>query len=199
MVDSGSCFHLIGREDAPLPEAIEPLPRAKIDLSTANGSTPRKEKAPAQVGPIWETIKSLVLEDAPPVLSTGLLARKRGYKFHWAATRCWLQSSSVRAHKIDLRVERDAPYMCDTDWRGVVANASVGRELKRGVLPSHAKDATGSKGLAMGHDAETPIPSFDAEIRAKDEAIKRLMTKTPIIGATVGDVTAQGRCAVPTG
>jgi hypothetical protein len=88
LVDTGSAFDLIGKNDVPdwrvkLATATE----TPVELSTANGRMVVGKKVLMQVGPFQQHVSPLLLEHSPPVLAVGRRCMEEGYSFHWPSGR----------------------------------------------------------------------------------------------------------------
>ena len=82
----------------------------RVQLNTANGETIADQCLPMQVAPLGETVKPLVLENTPAVLSIGRRCMIDGYSFHWPKFKK-PHLISPNGYKIVLEIENFVPYL----------------------------------------------------------------------------------------
>ena len=84
IIDTGSGHHLIA-SDKVGPESRVSKTAQPLVLATANGRVDADVEAEASVGRLQSSIRALVLDKTPNVLSMGRLVRDQGYSLQWRA------------------------------------------------------------------------------------------------------------------
>ena len=113
LVDTGSAFDLIGKQDVPEWCVMLATPTdGTVELSTANGRMAVTKEVLMQVGSFQQHVTPLLLESSPPVLSVGKRCMEEGYSCHWpAGRRPYLVSPDGTKHM--LEVDNMVPYLND--------------------------------------------------------------------------------------
>ena len=84
IVDSGASYHIASLAELSRDEklTVKDLDEP-ITLKTANGYNEATQYAIVYVKELGMSVKAILLEDSPPVLSLGRLCRKDGFEFRW--------------------------------------------------------------------------------------------------------------------
>ena len=84
IVDSGASFHIVDFSELSKDEqlTVKELPEP-ITLKTANGYNEATHYAIVYVKELGMSVKAILLEDSPAILSLGRLCRKDGFEFRW--------------------------------------------------------------------------------------------------------------------
>ena len=127
LVDSGSCFHILGANDLSHHERSRTKDTGhETLLSTANGPTATRSALDVALDEGKSDIKPIVLPDSPPVLSMGQMIRKNGCKFYWDEE----QGASLTLRDgrvVHLEVKDDVPVMSWPAFCGKGAPAVPGQ------------------------------------------------------------------------
>ena len=83
IVDSGSCFDLINRNELSAANARSMHPTVPIHMQTANGTVTAHHELSVVIDKFDTDIHAIVMDDAPTVLSLGKRCMADGYEFHW--------------------------------------------------------------------------------------------------------------------
>ena len=86
IVDSGSSFHILGREDFErLPPSMRKIRKTEVPqaLHTAGGAIMARHENPISVPRLGKEINPYVLKASPTVLSLGSLIMDDDCDFHW--------------------------------------------------------------------------------------------------------------------
>ena len=107
LVDSGSCYHLLGKDDVPTGQkvkAVEP-----ITLTTANGEVVHNESTNTWVKPLNKSLANVVVGDCPPVAGMGRLCIDDKMDFLWYGSKGLDPYLQKNGKCINLRVENYCP------------------------------------------------------------------------------------------
>ena len=82
IVDSGSAFDIVCRNDLAVAEAASITESRNLTLQTANGDIDATEGTDVEIHQLGHTTDAVVLDKSPNVLSLGKLIAS-GHSFHW--------------------------------------------------------------------------------------------------------------------
>ena len=85
LVDSGSCYHLLGKDDVPDGQRLTLL-REPVRITTANGEVVHDQRTSTPVPALGRSISNVVAGDCPPVTSLGRFCVDDAMDFIWVHT-----------------------------------------------------------------------------------------------------------------
>ena len=82
LVDSGSCFHLLGQSDVPTGQRLAKL-KEPIRITTANGEVVHTKRTSTPVRVLGKELNTVVVGECPPVTSLGRFCIDNKMDFVW--------------------------------------------------------------------------------------------------------------------
>ena len=160
IMDTGSGYDLIGREDVPFPQWNEPAVEG-LELHTANGLTQVNEAAGLQVQHLGvHEVKPLILESCPPVLTVGRRCLDEGYSFNWPA---FGKPTLTRpdGKVIELEVEGYVPYLVESFGRRPCLKSKGGE--RSSACPAGPAQEDGEEEGPTAEEEEQNSQDFDEQ------------------------------------
>ena len=157
LVDSGSCYHLIGKDEVPDGQKVVET-HYPITLVTANGEVTHNQRAKTPVRVMNKKLDTVVVGECPPVAGMGRLCIDDGMDFIWLGSRGedpylvhgGSTTVSTTGTVSELRVENYCPYLDDPEVCGnckPAVTAACGGALMPALPYAHGGSSSSAGGV----------------------------------------------------
>ena len=172
VIDSGASFHVMNPKDMTLRQKNEVYKIKPLHIITANGRITINRAADVYVATLGCKLTFLVMEDAPPLISLGLLVRL-GFDFTWKGDSCILTRNGKT---LECEVRGNVPHL------SLVNKEVEEKSVSQDSAPedaSQAKPSTSSSGGSQGNPGSAvPKPAENKDGSSQDCGKEKRNTST---------------------